>query len=217
MNTDEAFRVLRKHNAELEAETDTLLNSLRPYTGIKRAHFSEIVKALFFASPLLNTERVNRDLVHTIWDLTRSARLWTRRPHEPMFHGRDFISGTDKQTLDRWIYEIESITLCLLRGFADWEAIDGLSEEINLHDSLVDREWLVAPFLRSLEYHLAMENDGGFGDDAESLCRALAKIGFAARTSIPTLERVASTTKYPDVKSAAEAAIMSLTECKDAT
>ena len=215
MNTDEAVNVLRKHNAELHDETDTFLHSLRPYTGIKKSHFSEIVKALFFVSPLLNTVHVNRDLVHTIWDLTRSARLWTRGPREPMFHGRDFISETDKQTLDRWIYEIESITLYLLRGFEDWEAIDGLAEELNHHDSLVDNEWLVPPFLKSLEYHLGMENDGGFGDDSEILCRALAKIG-TAQTVIPTLERVASTTKYPNVKSEAETAIAVLTE-SDAT
>jgi len=210
MNPDEAVHLLRKHNAMLDDETDTLLNSLRPYTGIKRSHFSEIVKALFFASPLLNTEQIDRELVHTIWDLTRSARLWTRGPHEPMFHGRDFISDTDKQTLDRWIFEIESITLDLLRGFADWEAIDRLAEEINHHDSLVDHDWLVAPFQKSLEYHLAMENDGGFGDDAEVLCRALAKIGSAAQTAIPTLKRVAATTKYPDVKSEAETAIIAV-------
>lgn len=203
METDEAIRLLRKHNAELDDECDGLLLRLRPYVGIEKTDFSEIVKALYFAAPLLNGMEVNRDLVRTVWDLTRSARLWTAGSREPMFHGRNFISDNDKQTLDRWIYEIESITLDLLRGFEGWEAISGLAEEINHHDSIVDSDWLVSPFIKSLEYHLDMENHGGFGDDEQILCKALAKIGTASLPAIPLLERVASSTKFPDVKSAA--------------
>ena len=216
MDTNDAIQILRKHNGELDDETDTLLNNLRPYIGINRAHFSEIVEALFFAAPLLNTPEIHRDLVHTIWDLTRSARLWTCGPREPMFHGRDFISDEDKQTLDRWIYEIESITLYLLRGFEDWEAISGLAEEINIHDSILEPSWLVQPFMTSLQYHLNLENDGGFGGDEEILCNALVKIGPAALPAVPLLKRVASATKYPDVKLAADNAISALAASEDA-
>lgn len=207
MNTDEAVHTLRRHNGELEDETDTFLDSLRPYSGIKSSHFTEIVKALYFAAPRLNTPQADRDLIHTIWDLTRCARLWTRGPHEPMFHGREFISPSEKQSLDHWIFTIESITLYLLRGFAGWEAIDGLSEEINIHDSITETDWLVQPFMKSLEYHLEMEKEGGFGDDAESLCKAFVKIGPAAQTAIPVLGKVASKTRFPNVKSEAETAI----------
>jgi hypothetical protein len=216
MEIEDAVRVLRKHNGEFDGESDTLLNNLRPYSGIDKRHFSEIVKALYFAAPLLNSKQVDRDLVHTIWDLTRSARLWTRGPREPMFHGRNFISDDDKKTLDRWIDEIESITLYLLRGFEDWEAISGLAEELNHHDSLVDTSWLVTPFMKSLDYHLNMENHGGLGDDEEILCDALVKIGPTALPAIPVLQRVASGTKHEHVKSAAEKAISILQESKDA-
>lgn len=207
MNTDEAIHTLRKHNGEFAHETDTFLDSLRPYSGIESSHFSEIVKALYFAAPCINTPQADRNLIHTIWNLTRCARLWTTGPHEPMFHGRDFIAPTEKQTVDRWIYTFETITLDLLRGFADWEAIDGLSEEINMHDSLTDTDWLIEPFTKSLEYHLEMEIEGGFGDDAESLCKSFVRIGPAAQTAIPILSRVASNTKFPKVKSEAETAI----------
>ena len=216
MDINDAIQVLRKHNGELDGETDTFLNNLRPYTGIDKVHFSEIVKALFFAAALLNTPGIRRDLVRTIWDLTRSARLWTCGPREPMFHGRDFISDEDKRTLDRWIYEIESITLYLLRGFEAWEAISGLADEINLHDSIVEPSWLVPPFMTLLQYHLDLENDGGFGDDEESLCNALAKIGRAALPAVPLLTRVASTTKYPEVKLAADNAISALAGSENA-
>jgi hypothetical protein len=134
-----------------------------------------------------------------------------------MFHGRDFISDDDKRTLDRWIHEIESITLDLLRGFEGWKAISGLAEEMNHHDSIVDPDWLVLPFMKSLEYHLDGENRGGFGDDEEILCSALIKIGAAAFPAVPVLERVASSTKYPDVKSAAANAIAVLTQNKHLT
>lgn len=215
MKTAEAVEVLRKHNGELEEFSETLLWSLRPYRGIRKSHFSEIVKAIYFAAPLLNSKQADRDLVHTIWNLTRSARLWTLGPPDPMFHGREFITDDDKKTLDRWIYEVESITLDLLRGFKDWEAISGLSDEINLHDSIVAPSWLVPPFLKSLTYHLEMENHGGFGDDQESLCKALTKIGPTTTPAVPVLETVASKTKYPNVRSAAENAISVLTNSRD--
>ncbi|WP_425396550.1 hypothetical protein [Aeoliella sp.] len=211
MDSDEAVLVLRKHNGELEDTSDTLLDSLRPYKGIYKAHFSEIVKALYFAAPLLNTKKVDSDLVHTIWDLTRTARLWTEGPREPMFHGVDFISDADKETLARWISEIESITLYLLRGFEDWEAIDRLAEEINQHDSILNPDWLVAPLMKSLEYHLEHESEGGFGEDEEILCNALTKIGAPALPAVPLLQRVATSTAFPEAKSAAENAIAALT------
>ncbi len=64
---------------------------------------------------------------------------------------------------------IETVTLYLLRGFEDREAISGLSDEVNLYNSMVDSEWLVAPFVKQLAYHLEMEHHGGYGDDEESL------------------------------------------------
>jgi hypothetical protein len=216
MTPYEATQVLRKHSGQLEDDTDTLLRNLRPFTGINKRHFSEIVESLYFAAPLLNSGQVEAGLVHTIWDLTRSARLWTTGPREPMFHGRDFISADDKTTLDRWIFTIESITLYLLRGFEDWEAVDGLSEEINLHDSIVNPSWLVQPFMKSLEYHLDGENHGGYGDDAESLCNALLKIGRDAMPALPIIKRVASQTKYPNSKAAADNALKLLNKYNNA-
>lgn len=217
MSTDEAVRILRKHNGEFNDETDTLIGNLRPYVGINKLHFSEIVKALYFAASLLNTEKVDRDLVHTIWSLTRTARLWTCGPREPMFHGRNFISDDDKRTLDRWIAEIESITLYLLRGFEDWNAIENLAEEINRHDSIVDPSWLVSPFIKSLQFYHEMENEGDYGDDEEHFCDALIKIGPSALPAVSAIKQVAAATRFPNVKTAAERAITILTPNRDQT
>ncbi len=213
MNTNDAIQVLRKHNGELGSMSDTLLGSLRPYTSLQKAHFSDIVKAIYFAAPLLNAQAVERDLVHSIWELTRSARLWTKGPREPMFHGRHFISDDDKQTLDRWLFVIEDMTLDLLRGFEDWEVTTGLACELASYDSILNPDWLVPPFMISLKYQVDMEDENTFdGGDCEALCTAFAKIGPPAMVAVPLLKSVASNTRFPEVTSAAERAITVLTE-----
>jgi hypothetical protein len=210
MNTVEAADILRKHNGQTTSDEDTFLKCLRPYSGIKHAHFCEIVKAIYFAAPLLSCKDADRDVVYTIWDLTRTARSWTDGPHDHKLPKENFISPEDKQILDRWIFVIETVTLYLLRGFEDWEAITGLSDEINLYNSLPDTQWLVAPFIRQLEYHLNCENEGGYGDDEESLCAALSKIGEVAQPALPVLKRIVEQTKYPHVRAAAEKAVSAI-------
>jgi hypothetical protein len=67
--------------------------------------------------------------------------------------------------------------------------------------------------MKLLEYHLAMENEGGSGDDEEILCLTLTKIGRQAQSAITLLKHVASTTKYDHVKRAAEMSIITLQTC----
>jgi hypothetical protein len=213
MTIDEAIQVFRKHNDEIEGEPDNLLRNLRPYCGISKAHFTDIVHALLTVAPLLNSDQfVDRDLIRRIWNITRDARLMTRGPHDPMFHGRHFISDSDKRTLDRWIYEIESITLKLLRGFADWEVFAVLANEVNLHDSLENAHFLVRPFCIALEDHLGLENDSQFSDDEELLCEALGKLGIYGIPALPVLRRVATETKFPEVKACAEGAMLAISK-----
>ena len=171
-------RLFRKHNGDLEDEPDNLLDGLRPYSGIKQSHFSEIVHALLVVAPLLNSkDEVDRKLVHTIWDLTRSARLRTIGPREPMFHGKNFISESDKRTLDRWIDQIEDLTLRLLNGLPAWYVFSDVANEINIHNGIVDPTFPLSSFCQALQYHLEQEGQGGMGDDSEMLCEALGNIG----------------------------------------
>jgi hypothetical protein len=213
MKFNDAVRLLRQHSGELESQQDTLLGNLRPYRELNHKHFSEIVKALYCVASRLNSPSPDRDLVFTLWSLTRTARNCTAVPFDPILQQRHFISVTDKKTLDRWIDVVETMTLYLLRGFEDWESICGLPDEVNCYDSLVDTAWLVPPFMKLLEYHLAMENEGGSGDDEEILCFALTKIGQPAQSAITLLKHVASTTKYDRVKRAAEMSIITLQNC----
>ena len=203
MNIANAIWTLRKHNAEFKDEKDSFLRLLRPYVGIKNQHFCEIIKALYFAAPELNSVRANRDLTFTIWSMTRNARYWTAGKREPMFHGKDFIGQEDKTILDRWIALIESITLDLLRGQTNWRALERIAEEVNLHDTISEADWLTIPFTKLLKYHYQMESHGGFSDDEEILCRALKRIGTPNSETFDLLELIGSDSKFESVRIAA--------------
>src|SRR4051812_7634805 len=126
MDLVEDKALLRRH-CDSGPEDDTLLGWLRPYRGLERRHLTEILHALLVAAPALSEPAsVDRGLVHSLWDLCRTARAWTRGPHEPMFHGPRFIAPAEKRLLDSWIDEIESTSLSLLRGQPAQFALLGL-------------------------------------------------------------------------------------------
>ncbi|MCC9608986.1 hypothetical protein LOC68_07510 [Blastopirellula sp. JC732] len=212
MNIDDAILLLQKHNNYLADEPDNFIGNLRPYSGIRKAYFSEIVKAIYFAAPLLNQPHVDRDTIHLIWDMTRGARLLTQPPHEPHFHGRHFISAEDKQTLDRWIYMLEELTLDLLRGLEPWEPIGWqIPWEMTQYDSIVDPAWLTEPLMKSLESFLDNQADGVLLDDDQiMLCNALGMIGADAASAISLLQQVAEASRYEPARTAAQNAIATI-------
>src|SRR3954469_770712 len=93
LTTVEARQTLLRHSEGAPADTPTtLLETLRPYRGIRDEHYLEILHALATLAPELRTAgAVDREVVHSVWELCRTARAWTRAPPEPMFDGPQFI------------------------------------------------------------------------------------------------------------------------------
>ena len=129
-----------------------------------------------------------------------------------MFHGKNFISESDKRTLDRWIDQIESLTLRLLHGVPAWHVFSDVANEINIHNSIVDPMFLLPSFCQALKYHLEQESQGFMGDDSEMLCEALGNIGPRAMISLPILQQVVASKKHTAAKKAAETAISKIRE-----
>lgn len=213
MNLHDAKRTLRKHYAELPEEQDNLLGRLRPYSGLDPKHFTEILQALLALAPTLSAEsRVDCETVHVIWDLCRSARKWTEGPHEPMFHGKDFISPSDKETLDRWVDEIESITLDLLRGLPVWQTFSGLAEQINHYNLVAEPQFLAPVFTEALQNQLCEEQTIIVADEEVCLCNALAAIGPPAQQCVPLLQQLKDVSPFDEVKQAAQRALDTITQ-----
>ena len=97
MDVSGAKAALLRH-LECMPEDDTLLGWLRPYRGVQDRHLTEILHALLVVAPELNgPAAVDRGLVHAVWELCRTVRAWTLGPHEPMFHGRQFIAAASRR------------------------------------------------------------------------------------------------------------------------
>lgn len=214
MTQAEAKSTLLRHAEGAPAETPaTLLESLRPYRGIRVEHFLEILQALVVIAPALRSDpTVDREVVHAIWELCRTARDWTRGPHEPMFHGREFIPASEKKALDEWVDAFESITLYLLRGEDESLAFMGVPWLVARH-RLAPRATFLAPlFIESLRQLHEDESDSGVlePDDGEALCQLLAEMGSAAKGTIPVLRQVQSNTRFAALRAAAAGALRAL-------
>jgi hypothetical protein len=212
MNFAEAKQLILKHAEGAPSETpSTLLESLRPYRGIQDRHFLEILEALVTVAPELNSgATVDREIVHALWDLCCTSRAWTRGPIEPMFHGRRFISGEEKQMLDEWIGIIESCTLRLLRGGEIPIVFMGLPWYLNKYQ-WGDRAAFLAPAFISLlpEYFDSESIDAS--DDVIELCTALATMTSAKEPILRALRGIQERATHLEIRAAVSRAIEQLT------
>jgi hypothetical protein len=214
MTTEQARAMLLKHDDALRGgpddERDNLLANLRPYECVKGRHLAEIVAALHTLAPeLASGPSMDRGAIHSTWDLCRTARIWTRGPREPMFHGSQFIPPDRKRLLDDWIDEIEAIAINLARspGLEGWLTFAGVSWLILKHQLRAEAACLVPLLVEVLEGNLANESRSADAGDAVYACQALASIGPPARDSIGLLRRLAEETRFEELRSAADHAI----------
>ena len=206
MTRPEATATLHRH-FDAGPGDDTLLSWLRPYRGVEERHIVEILEALWVLAPTLcEPAAVDRGLVHMLWGLCRTARAWTRGPHEPMFHGRLFIAPADKSRLDSWIDEIESITLNLLAGLRPVVAFGGMAWYAVAWGLGPKAAFLVPLFQESLREYLA----DGCIDDIINVCHVLGSIGPAARVTVPLIIEVRDTSDNDEARAAATQAIQAL-------
>ncbi len=117
MTPEQARKLLRSH-ARADESDDGILHWLRPYRGVNDGHLVEIIEAIHALGPVICSGAVvDREIVANLWNLCFTVRCWTVGPHEPMFHGRDFISTADKARLDDWLFTLERwINLVLNTG-----------------------------------------------------------------------------------------------------
>ncbi len=208
MDSSGAKAVLLRH-LECGPEDDTILSALRPYRGVKDDHLVEVLHALLTAAPQLNgPTEVDRVLVHAIWELCRTVRAWTRGPHEPMFHGRQFVPPEEKRRLESWTDEVESITLSLLRGSSVAMAFFGLPWYV-VDWGVGPQTAFLAPLFTEMLQELTKEESDD--DDKVNLCRALGSMGPAARGAAAVIRTVGERSTHPEVRAAVAEALRATT------
>lgn len=204
--TDTQARAVLRHHAHLGEGRDGLLGQLRPYRGLNVEHLVEITEALVTLGRSICTHTTaDRVVMGDLWNICFTVRRWTRGPHEPTFHGRDFISAEDKAILDDWLDYLEQwVNGILHRGSArfDWHIFQRSGHATRIAFAL--------PHIIG-ELHDEMNYDPDFTEDTKiPNCKLLTAMGPAGAPAADTLRRLIVTTSNPEVREAARAALVAV-------
>jgi hypothetical protein len=204
LTQSEARAVLRKHAGWDDCDSSGLIGFLRPYRELRSEFLVEIVQAVHTLLDEFRNPHVDAELVRAAWDITFTARQWTRGPHEPMFHGRNFISAVDKTRLDDWLYAFENWVLRLLNTSGPLTTFDWL---VFQRIGGAERLGFAMPIILE-RISDGMDCDPDFEhDDKIPYCELLTAMGPAGGSAVGLLEELMTRTKSQEVRHAAHRAL----------
>jgi hypothetical protein len=127
MTYDEARAVILFHGTgatpsdvgwekQMEVWEDGFLGSLRRFRGtLDERNFHEVIQAIEIVAPHLHEEKVDRELMSSLWAITYLGWLWGLAP-DRMLQRNNLISSEDTERLHDWISEIGmKVYLCFYR------------------------------------------------------------------------------------------------------
>jgi len=119
MTSEEARAILQKHAGRSDAygPDQTFLGMLRPYRGLREAHYREVMHALAAVGPALQNPEVERELMADLWEIVFLPWLWALSP-AGMVQRQNLMTADDQATLASWIEEI-GLTVSLMLGGED--------------------------------------------------------------------------------------------------
>ncbi|WP_165250677.1 HEAT repeat domain-containing protein [Paludisphaera soli] len=181
MTFTDALSIIRMHAGTEDGPkmATGLIGSLRPYCGLDDRNFEEVLEAIAAVAEHLGSgPLVDRSLVHALWDMCQTARLWGVK-ESGMLPRNGLITPDDRRKLATWIDVIERTTLRLLWG-------NGLPLALSAYAGEVAEARLPAPGERLAPLFVAALRS----DDADvrlAAAGALGRMGAAAREAIPAL------------------------------
>lgn len=115
MTPAEAKRAILIHSGWLLDDAKAgLLDSLRPYRGIREEDFAEIVEAILVVHRETDgVERIEKEVVGALWDLCRRIRWLALEPGSGVRANR-LASAEEIERLAAWVHAIESMTIQVL-------------------------------------------------------------------------------------------------------
>lgn len=196
MNFDQARQLLLTHGAGTLDEQgnpqwleDGFLGMLRPYRGLREGNFHTVLEALLVVGQQLHAaESVDRELMHSLWSMCFTARVWGLEP-SGMLQRNKLISATDTALLRRWVDILGSCSLSLLQGSPPFYQANSYSEYILEHAPGENVDFFIPLMCQYL--------DNPDSTDPEPIPQALAKLGPRAVSALPSL-RAASRRQYAD-------------------
>lgn len=195
MNYDEARHLLLMHGSGMtDAQGNPLvydkgfLGMLRPYRGtLITENFHIVMEALYVVGEQIHeSEKVDRQLVESIWSMCLLARLWGIEP-DGMLQRNHLITPADTKQLAIWIETIERSALAILGGCPADVAISGYAEYIQHYPHGEN----IAYFIPLMQRYL----DDCDGSDPAPIPEALGRLGPMAASALPSL-RAAARKRY---------------------
>jgi hypothetical protein len=88
---------------DMEAWESGFLGSLRPFRGmLDEKNFDEVMQAIKVVAPHLCEEKVDRELMSSLWAITYLGWLWGLAP-DGTLQRNNLISAEDTKRLDQWV------------------------------------------------------------------------------------------------------------------
>ena len=182
MTYDEAKHRLLLHGpgatdgaGELVWAKDGFVCSLRPYEGLIEKNFHLVMEALFtVAERIHRTAEVDRELIHAVWMICATARVWGLHPD-----WNKLIAQDDALRLERWIDTIENLAIGFLGGHPPHYYVHKYAEYVTEVGWWDNFDYFVPLLQRAIsDPHLSV---------IKTNVQALGKLGGRARASLPTL------------------------------
>ena len=116
MNTDEAKILILTHAGLIDApQAETsFIGCLRPFRGLREENFHQIMEALIILTPMLQQERVDRELLSALWTTCQLARQWGV-DSSGMLVRNNLLSNEDQTALKYWIDTISWAVFFILQ------------------------------------------------------------------------------------------------------
>jgi len=112
MTAEEAARRLVFH---ARPEAGSFLEMLRPYRGVRDEVLRDVLAALRAASANLEAEKLPRELVSSLWAISRLGRAWALEPGG-MLRRNHLISNADQGKLAAFLDRFDYAVMVLLEG-----------------------------------------------------------------------------------------------------
>lgn len=191
MERKKATQILLRHCGEAtdndplgeDADSESLLLSLRPYCGLREELFHDCLQASYLVcDEIVRTKSVEPKLVSIIWRMCSLLRHWGLHP-EGMLRRNNLIKFEDISRLGNWVDCLEMLFLQCLYGKPAYYQVDHYCSYVADYECAENLQFFF-PYIHDFL------NDENCARVPNEVVRALAAAGPAAGEFLPKLRQL---------------------------